>query len=149
RVRLNRGDPAEAISALAVSPDGKTLAFLGRAAGLLDMATGRHLGWLGRITGCGLCLGFTPDGKSVVGLGPQGRLIHFCDAITGKSVRRLPCPGGGDVYIAVQLSPDGKVLALAHGSNSHNTVRLLDAVTGKELRRWPGDDGPVYLGAFT
>ncbi len=76
---------------------------------------------------------FTPDSRQVITseatLGKEKDiLIRFCDVATGKTVRSWPAH---DDYVwDLDLSPDGKLLALASADNS---VKLWDVAGGEEL----------------
>jgi WD40 repeat protein len=76
---------------------------------------------------------FSPDGKVLV-LRKWDGGVAFCDARTGKELRRLVagprkgCRLGG-------ISPDGRLLATAHADGG---IRLWDMRTAKCVRRLPG-----------
>jgi RNA polymerase sigma factor (sigma-70 family) len=117
--------------ALALSPDGKTLALaLGREAVLWEAATGKVLRRLAHPVDVS-ALAFTPDGNTLLARdgGGDGR-VRLWDVATGKEVRALAGHHGG-VY-ALAVAPGGKTLA--SGGDDH-VLRLWDLASGKELRR--------------
>jgi WD40 repeat protein len=141
----------EAVHSVAFAPGGKTLA-TASAAGVVrlsDVATGRSILELPR--GTGNIVLFTPDGKHLVCAGGESGLT-LRTVFTGEQVRafggnagavgRGLVGGTGDRMAA--LSPDGKVLAAAAGTD----VVLWDVATGQERCRLTGHRAPVYAVAF-
>jgi WD40 repeat protein/serine/threonine protein kinase len=112
---------------LAVSPDGRTLAWpRGKSVALLEIATGRIRATdetSDVVTG----VAFAPNGATLA-TGSQGGWITIWDIASGHVRMRLPAPGHETRELA--FSPDGRTLAEA---KRQGTVRLCDAVTGREI----------------
>jgi RNA polymerase sigma factor (sigma-70 family) len=139
------------ITALALSPDGKTAASSGDhrdgVIRLWDIVAGRllrilHLG----DEGSGefpVALAFSPDGQTLAS-------AHWGDAVvlwivaTGQQ-RQLDRLGSGHHVGALAFSPDGRILA---GGDDDGTVRVWDAQTLAELHTLSGHEGGVRCLAF-
>jgi RNA polymerase sigma factor (sigma-70 family) len=131
--------PWMSFEALAVAPDGRTLAISGTAGdgiGTLtyDVATGKQL-WADPSRAGSLA--FFPGGRSLASAG-FGNQLHFRDAASGKKTG----VSISDVYnvmkdhnIVMDLaaSPDGKLLATAQRDGF---VCLHDPVTGSIVKEW-------------
>ena len=122
------------LTALAFSPDGKTLAVSGSREILLHTLDGsaapRRLGGLSDNI---LSLAFSKDGSLLVaGGGTPARFgeLQFWDLPAGKLRRSVMLTG--DTVFGVSLSPDG---AKAAAGCTDNTVRIVDTASGKELTR--------------
>ena len=127
--------------AVALSPDGKTLAFTGSTLGntlhLFDAKTGKHLRKVEfPNTGGGTLtewITFTPDGKRIALTQGGGNAVLLVDLEKGEVVRTFP---HANMVYAAAFSPDGKLMA-AGGYDSDKTgyfTRLWEVATGKELR---------------
>jgi WD40 repeat protein len=146
------GDTQCHLSTVAISPDGKTLAFggIGGVIRRVDLATGTALPELplnGRSPDERVySLAFSPDSKVLACAGYQGSLVLF-DAATGAVVRSLTSPDG---HAVLAFSPDGTLLATA-GRSDAAVVRLWQVATGQLLftARLPGDRWPAWCVAFS
>ena len=108
-----------AVTSVAYSPDGKTLATVSDDATVLwDVATGQQIGkpfTASQISGQFTSVAFSPDGKTLA----TGSIIggvQLWDVATHRQIGifgQLTSPGGfsGDVVSSVAFSPDGKTLA--------------------------------------
>ena len=119
-------------SLVCFSPDGKTLASVGRQViRLWEVASGReirpqtaaHHAEIGDAA-------FMPDGRSIVTVG-HDREVHFWDADTGREIRQLDRSDASLDFVT--LSSDGKTMATGCGEQP---TRLWDVASGRELRRF-------------
>jgi WD40 repeat protein len=120
---------------LALSPDGKTLAFGGAqsAVRLIDLEAQppREQTWKqhGPET-IVRSLAFSPDGKLLACARENGSM-HLWDVAGGTELRSLPRP---DMWVAqIAFSPDGTLLAAAGQVNKDAVVRLWKVATGQLL----------------
>ncbi len=136
------------VSAMAFSPDEKTLAFgAGDVVYLCQADTGKEVRQLKMADGGLRTLVFSPDGKTLAGRG-KNQLIRLWETATGKELHQLaepePAPrrnlGGGLIFVsgiagagpesrALAFSPDGSQIAAAAGC----TIRLWETATGREV----------------
>jgi WD40 repeat protein len=146
-------EPGSATEAVALSPDGKTLATRrGNTVHLRDATTGkdRHKIELPGTPGGRTItrwLSFTPDGRHLAAT-PSGNVIYLIHAETQDVVGTFPHDGA---VFACVFSPDGKRMA-AGGYESEKGVyfaRMWDVATGKELRRFTAGDGSLRSLAFS
>src|SRR5262249_2332237 len=123
------------IEALALSPDGLTLAWGGSwegAAHLADTMTGKALRRIE--AGGSAALAFSADGKRLVT--GSGNRVRGWDVATGRDLSPLAGPFGGVSQLA--FSGDGKSLFSRHGDG----VRRWESATGRRLT------GPDPAGPF-
>jgi WD40 repeat protein len=118
---------------VAISPDGKTLAFGGTANAVsrIDLATGKprpELPWKPRSAGDFVyTLAFSPSGKVLAAGEDLGSLVLW-DTATGAE---LPCPTAPYAKVRqVTFSPDGALLAAA-GEHNGAAVRVWQVATGR------------------
>jgi WD40 repeat protein len=128
------------VSALALRPDGKTLA-VGATCGhisLLDMATGAAAGGSRYSPGpFGGPLYFSPAGGTFVVR--TGWTLSLRTLADGEEVRKLP---GARVE---GWSPDGRLVVLREGTGDAPCLRAVDAVSGEGRWRLPGRTKDVTL----
>jgi WD40 repeat protein len=151
--RRTAGDSQCQLFTVAMSPNGKTLAFggTGNVIRRIDLGTGTALPELllkGRSPEEKVYhLAFSPDSKVLACGGELGSLVLF-DAATGDAVRSLT---GSDAKVSqVAFSPDGALLATA-GKGDGAIVRLWQVATG-QLRftaGQPGGEQPAWCVAFS
>jgi len=143
-------DLAAGPGAIAVSPDGKKVAYSGESERIViaDAATGRTIRVLPAKT-IGLGLAFTPDGSKIAVAGRDGFLrLWPIDSATGEdsdlwSVRLHRAPRA-----AVAFSADGSKAAVT----SATMIKVVNAATGEvvsQLDRRDLDDGIFQQVAFT
>lgn len=119
-----------AASAVAFSPDGKTVAAARQYDGiaLFDAATGTQTHFFPTIIGNSpyLTMAFSPDGKSLA-TGDIAGTVNLHDPETGRLLMTLK--GHTSRLNSLAFSPDGTTLATG---SEDRTVRLWDTVTGQE-----------------
>jgi WD40 repeat protein len=118
--------------AMALSPDGKTIAAAGRANDieLWETATGKAVAPGGEEPQRIVAIACSADGKRIAAVSREG-VVRLLDG-TGREQGRVGKPGMAG--IAVALSDDGKVLAAC---GEDGTVRIWDAQTRKEIHTLP------------
>jgi WD40 repeat protein len=118
--------PGTEINALAVSPNGKSLAVAGADLELLNALDGDRIRRFGAETYSASSVAFSPDGTRFVA-GGSDAAISLYDARTGNLLRRFLGHSGS--INAVVFSPDGRI---ASGSTDE-TVKIWDALSGALL----------------
>jgi RNA polymerase sigma factor (sigma-70 family) len=138
--------------ALALSPDGRTLATSeDRFVHLREAATGKEFRKIALPTSnpwsASSWLTFSPDGQRLAIGGPDGKTIVLLDVRQGKVVRTFQHTS---MLFAAAFSPDGQ--QLAGGGYDFDAKgyfsRLWDVATGKELRRFRHDRDGLRTLAF-
>ena len=133
------------LNAVAISPDGRTLASAGedRVVKVWDLTDGRVLHSLAAHTGPVWGLAFSPDGNLLASGGRDGT-IALWNVDTGAQVRLLP--GHARSPSRIRFSPDGKTLAA--GSEA-GVVKLWDVAGGNPGSPLQGHAGGVRCVAFS
>lgn len=135
------------ITALAFSPDGKTLAVSGYREILLNRADGSGLA--ARLIGQSekiLSLTYSPDGKLLASVGGSPARfgeIQFWDAMTNKPVNSVL--ETADTLFGISFSPDSKEVAFGCADNS---VRVVTVPDGRQLMRLDNHSDWVFSTAF-
>jgi WD40 repeat protein len=128
-----RFDAGFTVQALAVSPDGKTLAAAGDFGELAfwRFDTGERLHRLKATRTSRPAIAFSPDGKLLASCGLSDHLV-FWDVQTGKESHagkdRLDYPR------TLAFAPDGKTVATGGSELDRGEVRLWDVATGRQTR---------------
>jgi WD40 repeat protein len=133
------------LHAVAVSPDGRTLASAGqdRAVKLWDLASGRVLHSLTVHNDAVWGLAFSPDGK-LLASGSRDGTIALWDVDSGAELRALH--GHSRSPSRLRFSPDGRTIA---AGGEHGTVKIWEVATGKVGDPLPGHTGVVRCVAFS
>jgi hypothetical protein len=136
--------------AVAVSPDGKTIATGGTAGKdvgevrLWDAATNADRGVLHGHLGEVIALAFSPDGRTLASAGSKDNAVKVRDLADQREVATFAGPTKR--VNAVTFSPDGRTLAAA---SRDGTVRLWDVASGEERQPFAGDGRDVRSVAFS
>jgi RNA polymerase sigma factor (sigma-70 family) len=124
------------LSALAFSPDGKTLATASgeQVVRVWEVSTGREV----RSFKGARALAFSPDGTLLAVSDPFGTSLCLWDVATRKEVNASE--GHTSPVEVIAVSPDGTLLA---SGGKDGTIRLWQVGTGKHIRRLSGHTGAV------
>jgi WD40 repeat protein len=159
---------ASAGAAIALSPDGKTVATAGRdrLIHLWDAGTGKETGQLTGHKHPVKALAFAPDGK-LLASGDAQATVRFWDVAAGKEVQAIDVKSLAET-LSFAFAPDSKALACAGAWDDSSflpgnfniqgvevtpkkgyLVLLWDPATGKEIRRFEGLRDKVRSVAFS
>jgi RNA polymerase sigma factor (sigma-70 family) len=148
--------PHGAAKHLALSPDGKRLAFAGLdgIVRLWDVVRRKQAGELKGMQGPVLAVAWSPDGREIAAVSAEGkfgftagtpdRKVRVWDVATGRERVALAGPEGGSWCVA--WSPDGRLIATG---GEDNIVRVWERASGQQRFDLKGHAGPVMAVAFT
>jgi RNA polymerase sigma factor (sigma-70 family) len=151
-LRDHPGHRQEGPQSLALSPDGRTLASASYDPHicLWDAATGREQHRLVAATNAVYAVQFSADGRTLITLGDDKRLLRLWDTASRKKQRELRVPFEGSLPLNA-FSPDGKLCASAGALNPgglpcNGPLFLWDLATGKKLHELSGSE--TWVGAI-
>jgi RNA polymerase sigma factor (sigma-70 family) len=134
------------LTTVAFALDGKTLATAGlrdHAIRLWEAATGKEVQPAAGHTGIVQSLQFAADGKTLLSLGADSRVVTW-DVNTARELKQLIAnPNDGWSWTAQAVRTDGKVLVVTGSKPAKDNplsttvdpaIRLVDLATGKELQ---------------
>jgi len=114
------------------SPDGKTLATIGRGINLWDVSSGKLAKTFARDMGLFSSIAWSPDGQNLLTVMDQAQAM-IVDA--GSGAIRVQIKGDeNDPITSAALSPDGKIIA-----TGGNDINLYNAQDGKLLTTLSGN----------
>jgi WD40 repeat protein len=144
--------PEVAISPIALSADGRTLATYGqRQIQLWEFPAARMTQTIGRRADH-FCAAFAPQG-GLLATGSADGYIRFFDRSSDREIRKFLAHHSvrnGEIepepVAALAFSPDGKLLA---SGGFDSMVRVWDVETGKQRHAWSDRKGWVFCVAFS
>ncbi|WP_373652549.1 c-type cytochrome domain-containing protein [Schlesneria sp. DSM 10557] len=140
-----RGKVNEAITSVAFSPDGNTIALAG--AQRIEIITGENVIPLRGHTGSVNEVRFSADGKWLcVAAGEVGLLGEATLWNTADWTRSALFQGHQDTLYSAQLSPDARTLATA--GYDRNLI-VWDVATGRSLKTFQGHNDAIYSASFS
>ena len=135
-----------AVSAVAYSPDGKTLAIGGSHAAPIELWDLAGQSSEPRRLGDGavavFSLAFSPDGRFLATGGRDGA-VKLWNAASGQVL--LESPGDDNAVAAIAFSPGRRIVA---SGGVDGTIALWDVIAGEEIRAWTGHRDAVHSLAF-
>lgn len=137
-----RSHPAVGVTALTLTPDGKT-ALTGPTFQLWDIKSGTPRPFPGKAPEAS-AVALTPDGRYALGTAPPNpeeaddHPLHLWSLSDGAPVARLA--GHTAPVHSLALTADGRV---AFSASADGSVRIWDAATGTGLHAIVGHEGPV------
>jgi WD40 repeat protein/tRNA A-37 threonylcarbamoyl transferase component Bud32 len=133
------------LNAVAISPDGRTLASAGedRVVKVWDLADGRVAHSLAEHAGDVWGLAFSPDGK-LLATGSRDATIALWGVRGGSKMRTLR--GHSRSPSRIRFSPNGRTLA---AGGEKGAVEVWDVASGQERGPLPGHSGAVRCVAFS
>lgn len=134
-VRFTLSGHTSAVTALAFSPDGKSLVSASRdAIKLWDIGTEKTLSSPAALV---YCVVFSPDGKTIAGTVDKN--VQLWDSATGKEIATFE--GHANPVRSVAFSPDSKTLASAE----HEKVCLWDLEKREQIESFQKKDGATAI----
>ena len=134
-----------AVTGLAISPDGTTLAVTADGLQLWSTATGQRIGASLPAADAAGPAAFSPDGRLVAAIGSDGK-ARLWNVATGQRVGGLMNAGAAGTGTAAAFGPDGSTLATAVGGG----IRLWDVATQQEIGTpMTAGAGPAHALAFS
>ncbi|HEX8845237.1 MAG TPA: caspase family protein [Pyrinomonadaceae bacterium] len=128
----------QGVTAIAFSPDGKTLATGDDyTVALWDVATGAELHAFKKHCDDIIRVAFSPDGKILASSGGGGT-VNLWDVVTGAKLRTLK--GRPAEFNSLAFSPNGRFLA----SGGEDVLELWNVATGVKLRTLESAGAPVF-----